>query len=474
MCCGKHTTVDENSLFRSDQMSREIPFRGYFRLRREKEFRATFSREENMKRQIRQFFLVRELLKNQWLKTSQIQDIQQKKLHKLLHHAYTNVPYYRQLFDSVGVKPGDIQTVSDLSVLPITTKSTLRELPLNQITAQNIDLKTCIKDRTSGSTGMPLNFFFTRDDMDIRSPVEIRMLASVGYKATDSTLAIIDDRHLGTTYWFQRLGILRREYISILSPVEEHIKRIQTMKPDIIWTLTSNIVLIASRMQADNIRVTRPKAIYTIGEFLDPNRRRLIASVFGVAPLDQYSSTECGGIAWECSARMGYHINIDTVVVECINNGKHVQSGESGELIVTNLHSYAMPFIRYSVGDRGILSDKMCSCGRNLPLMMAIEGRSVDFIVLENGKRISPYLLTCAIEDIPGIVRYQIIQEAAKQITVNFIKGDGFSPETLRKIQTQCQGVVGKDVEIKPVVVESLVHDKSGKFRVVISKLATN
>jgi len=425
-----------------------------------------------MRKNIRQFFMVRELMKNQWLTPSQIQAIQQKKLQKLLHHAYTHVPYYRRLFESVGVTPGDIQTVADLSVIPITTKATLRELPLDQITAQNFDLNTCIKDRTSGSTGMPLNFFFTKDEMDIRALVEIRMLSSVGYKATDSTLVIIDDRHLGTKYWFQRLGILRREYDSILNPVEEQIERIQNMKPDIIWALTSNMALIASRMKTNNIPGVRPKAIYTSGEFLDHNRRKLIGSVFGVTPLDRYGSTECGGIAWECSAHMGYHINSDTVVVECMNDGRHAQPGESGELIVTNLYSYAMPFIRYSVGDRGILSDKMCSCGRNLPLMQAIEGRSVDFIVLEDGTRISPYLVTCAIEDIPGIMRYQIIQESQKELTVNFIKSDGFSSETLNQIQTQCKGVVGDDVTIKPVVVESLAHDNSGKFRVVISKLA--
>ena len=100
------------------------------------------------------------------------------------------------------------------------------------------------------------------------------------------------------------------------------------------------------------------------------------------------------------------------------------------------------------------------------------KGRSVDFIVLEDGTRISPYLVTCAIEDIPGIMRYQIIQESQKELTVNFIKSDGFSSETLNQIQTQCKGVVGDDVTIKPVVVESLAHDKSGKFRVVMSKLA--
>ena len=115
-----------------------------------------------------QLYQLQGLMKNQWLKTSQIEEIQRKKLQQLLKHAYTNVPYYRQLLDSVGVKPEEIKRVTDLPVIPITTKSHLRSLPADQVVAKNIDINNCVKERTSGSSGMPFNFFFTRKDNDLR------------------------------------------------------------------------------------------------------------------------------------------------------------------------------------------------------------------------------------------------------------------------------------------------------------------
>jgi phenylacetate-CoA ligase len=155
-----------------------------------------------------------------------------------------------------------------------------------------------------------------------------------------------------------------------------------------------------------------------------------------------------------------------------VNEGLHVEPGESGELVITNLYFYAMPFIRYSVGDMGILSAEECSCGRGLPLMRAIEGRDVDFIVLADGRRVSPYLLTCAIEDIPGILRYQIVQETSREITVCFIKGEDYDADAAPAIESNCRNVLGEDVAVSSRIVDELSHDKSGKFSVVISKVS--
>ncbi len=420
-----------------------------------------------------QLYQLKQLMKSQWLRTSQIEEIQQKKLQKLLQHAYNNVPYYRQLFDSVGVKPDEIKRAADLPALPITTKSHLRSCPVDQVIAKNVDINNCVKERTSGSSGMPFSFFFTRKDNDLRPLLDLRILLANGYNLRDTIIGIADSRHaVEKKHWFQHLGLMRKEHVPILTPVEEQIEKIQRMRPDIIWSFTSDIVLIATRMKEENIKGIHPKAIYTMAEFLDQNRRKLLTSVFGVAPLDFYASAECGAIAWECHKHTGYHINIDTLIVECIKDGRQVRPGESGELIVTNLHSYAMPFIRYSVGDIGGLSDKRCPCGRGLPLLSVIEGRRIDCIVLPDGKSISPYLLTCAIEDIPGILRYQIIQEGKRKIRVNFLKGEGFSPATIIQIKRKCREVMRDEVEVNPVVVETLRYDKSGKFRVVISELS--
>ncbi len=410
------------------------------------------------------------LMNNQWKEPKRLQQIQWQKLQTLLRHAYTHVPYYRRIFTQNGITPDDIKTPEDFTDIPVTTKLDIRNLGEEELLAGNIEKHQCVKERTSGSSGIPVDFFFTRQEIALRPVLDLRILFANGYKVKKTILAIVDARHvLNRTRWFQRLGLMRKEHLSILSPVEEQIEKIQRMKPDVLWGVTSNLVLIAEQIQQRHITGIHPQAVYTMGEYLDPHRRALLRSAFGVDPLDHYGSTECGSIAWECSHHTGYHINSDTLLLECVTDGKPVKPGESGELVVTNLHACAMPFIRYAVGDIGTLSESPCPCGRTLPVLKTIEGRQADCLLRADGTRIAPYFLTCAIEEIPGILRYQIIQESQQEVNVNIIRTSEYSPQTLSRIEQQCKGVLGERVHVKPVVVDSLQNDPSGKFRVVTS-----
>jgi phenylacetate-CoA ligase len=314
---------------------------------------------------------------------------------------------------------------------------------------------------------MPLEFFFTKKEAGLSPALDLRMLYSIGYNSTDKILAI--SRQVRKKHWFQYLGIMRKEYISYFQDIEKEIGNIRRMRPDIIWGLTSNIILLATIIEREGTEDIQPRLVFTNGEILDQKGRDLIASAFGVGPLDCYASHEFGSIAWECQERKGYHINIDSLVVEFIKEGGWAQPGESGELVITSLNSYAMPLIRYSIGDVGILSDKPCPCGRGLPLMSLMEGRVLDFLLLPDGRKISPHPLRRALIDIPGIFRYQIIQEEKDKITVKIMKGEGFSAETIDKIREKCRAILGDNIEAKPLVVDDLPKDKSGKFRVVIS-----
>ncbi len=420
-----------------------------------------------------ELYQLNKLMRNQWLKTAGIEAIQQRKLKKLLKHAYDNVSYYRQLFDSVRVKPEEIRTVGDLQKIPVTTKSHLRKLSLDQVIAKGIDINKCVKKRNTGTTGIPLDFFFTKKDLGLRPLLDLRMLYACGYKLTDKIVALIN---LGQfkKQWFQYLGIMRKEYIFTFDiPEEKQIEDIQRINPDVIWSVSSNILLLADMIKRHKIKKIQPRLIFTMGELLTQKDKKLIVSVFGIEPFDCYGLVESGFVAWQCARRSGYHINTDSVVMEFIKDGRQAQPGEAGELVITNLHSYAMPFIRYSVGDTGILNDRLCLCGRDLPLMSIIEGRTVDFIVLPDGKKISPYRLTCALEEIPEVVRFQIIQEEIDKIVVKFIKGEGYSlSQTIGKIEEKYKALLGDNVKIEPVAVDSLLNERSGKFRIVISKPA--
>lgn len=410
-----------------------------------------------------------QLIKNQWLSKDEIRDIQSAKLKALISHAYRNVFYYRQLFDTHGINPDSIQTEEDLSQIPISTRDSVRNLPREGLLAQGVDPERCLQIRTSGSRGMPLDLLITPEEKMRRILLDLRALMANGYRFWDKTFLIVDIPR--SQYWFQRLGILRREYISIFEDLKSQLDKLISLKPQVIYGLTSNLLLLAQLIEKGKPLIQPPKLLVTCAELLDGKTGSYLTNIFEAQVVDFYGSMEFGYIGWECPEHSGYHLNSDCLIVEFLKDGKHALGGESGDIVITDLKSYTMPLIRYSIGDVGIPSDERCPCGRGLNLMKMIEGRRVDFLTLPNGKEISPYVLTCTLEDIPGIERYQIVQEEMDRVIVYLKKNSKFDAGTSSLIANRCKKFLGEDVEVKPKVVEEFFEGEKGKFQIVISKV---
>jgi len=412
------------------------------------------------------------LKRNQWLSTKELEEIQNRKLKRLINHAYENVPYYHKLFDSVNVKVEDIKTVEDLYKIPITNKLTLQSLPITEITAKNVSLSKCVRKRTSGSQGIPLTIYYHKKDKNFLDMVWARARLENGQRLIDKRVSIRNPHYFPTKKrWYEHFSIWRRVNISCFDDVENQLKILEKVNPEVITSYPSSLKLLAMALEEQKNRKINSRLIFTSTELLNADARRFIQSKFEAPIFDFYGANELGLIAWECNKRSGYHINIDSVVVEFIWNGKKIKSGERGKLICTALHSYAMPFIRYEIGDVGIKSDEKCACERGLPLMRIIEGRIDDFIVLPDEKMVSPYSLIYIMRNIPGISRYQIIQEEKDKILVLIIKGKEFTQNTITSIRRNLEKALGKDVKIDIKIVNNITRDKSGKFRVVKSKV---
>ena len=174
-------------------------------------------------------------------------------------------------------------------------------------------------------------------------------------------------------------------------------------------------------------------------------------------------------LAVSCPARRGYHVNVECLIVELIHDGRPARPGERGELVVTNLQARAMPFIRYSVGDVAVLAEEPCSCGRGLPLIRAVEGRLVDCLTTPDGRSISPYQVTLALEAVPGLRQYQVVQTDARRLSVRFVPGDGCGVDSERRIRAELQALC-PDFSVHPEPVAALIMDVDGKFRVVTNR----
>jgi phenylacetate-CoA ligase len=207
---------------------------------------------------------------------------------------------------------------------------------------------------------------------------------------------------------------------------------------------------------------------------LDENARQLISSACRARVFDIYASEEAGAvIAWECPVCSSYHINIDCIVLEIIRDGRPVHSREEGEVVITNLNYYTMPFIRYKLGDLAVLDDRSPRCGRGFPLLKSINGRKGDYIVLASGRKITPHPFFLALDSMVGVGEWKLTQVSLTQIDVD-ITTSGSTPGRLAtEIDSRIRDIVGQEIEVKVRTVESIKRSPSEKLRSVVSKIGS-
>lgn len=431
---------------------------------------------------IKRHQIQKDLQKNMGASTSELEEIQLKKLRIMLNHAYQNVPYYHSLFKSVELKPDDIRSYKDVSKIPITTKKDLKDSKKDTI-ANNIELKNCIKHRTSGSTGVPLELIFTREDEIYAWASYERVRRANGYNPPhDKFLNIKSANQKGNSkkYAVKYLKGLARELIYrnryeiyLTQSLNNQIEMLKKINPDVIWGYPSAIKVLAKEIREKNIEKISPKIVFTASEVLTKECRDYITSVFNSEIYDVYGAHETGCMAWECSKHSGYHINMDTVFLEFIDeNGESVCEGERGKVIATSLNAFAMPRIRYEVGDFAIPSEEECTCGMGGYLMDSVEGRADDFVKLPNNQIISPRIITVTIKNIPGVSEFQVFQNKRDTILVNIVKTEGSDESIIyRELESALNKILGNQMQITAKTVDNLEKEKSGKLRSVISRI---
>lgn len=413
-----------------------------------------------------------ELKKNQYLSPEKLRDLQEERLKRVVEHAYRNVEYYRGLFDKAGLKPEDIRGLDDLQKIPVTTKEDIQGLAPEQLTARGYDLGKCVVKHTSGSTGHPLKIFFSPEERDFQILLNLRILMENGLGLGDRTVYIINPhRFPKSKYWFQQLGILRREYLSVFDFPRKHLDYLKRRRPEIIYGYPSNLTLLALAMREEGNAGIRPKAVFSVAEALEPKARETIDSVMGAPTCDILGTIELGDIAWECRERRGYHLSADAVIVEFLDDGKPAGPGEPGKTVCTSLYGFAMPFIRYEVGDICVPAGRPCACGRTLPMIESIKGRANDFIVLPSGRIVASCFLVITMQSIHEVDHYRVIQENKDSLTVQIVRGTGYDDNTRQRIKEEISSIVHGALYVNLDEMDSIPRDPSGKIRTVVSRI---
>lgn len=420
---------------------------------------------------------LRFLERSQWWTPQQIEALQVKRLGELLDHAGRYVPYYRDMIEEAGLlKPG-VTSLADLRKLPLIDKAVIRA-NCDQFKSERA--RTLTRFNTGGSSGEPLIFFI--------GPDRVRHDVAAKWRATRWWGVDIGDREV--VVWGSPIELSTQDRLKGLRDVllrtkllpafemsqarlAEFVGEIRKRRPKALFGYPSSLALIARYAQSEGIKMDRLgiKVAFVTAERLYDEQRRLIESVFGCRVANGYGARDSGFIAHECP-HGGMHISAEDIVVEIVGpHGEPVPVGEAGEVVVTHLANWDFPFIRYRTGDVAVLDNAPCPCGRGLPLLKEVQGRTTDFITAEDGTVMHGLALIYVLRDLPGVGAFKIIQEDLVNTRVLLVTDEGFQPESVDRIREKFMERLGRGVNVEVEKVPEIPPERSGKHRYVVSKV---
>jgi len=421
--------------------------------------------------------LLHELEKTQWLSSAELKEVQSKKLSNFLHDITVNVPYYKSVFQDLGINANDIKSANDLKLLPVLTKKIIRE---HESDLKAKDAAGLSRYNTGGSSGEPLIFYIGNGrvshdvaakwratrwwGVDIGDPEIVVWGSPIELGGQDHVKAIRDK--------FLRTKLVPAFEMSE-QKLDEFISIIKNDKPKMLFGYPSSLSLIASHAEKRNVDLGNIgiKVAFVTSEKLYDYQREKIEAIFKCPVANGYGGRDAGFIAHQCPEG-NLHITAEDIIVEIVDADDNVlPNGEEGEIVITNLSTRDFPFVRYKIGDVGIISDEVCSCGRGLPLLAEIKGRSTDFIVAQDGTIMHGLALIYVLRDLPGIETFKIVQESLQLTNVDIVVDEIFDKSNIDDIKSAFKQRLGASVQIEVNLVKEIAAEKSGKFRYVISKV---
>jgi phenylacetate-CoA ligase len=439
-----------------------------------------------------------EMRRVQWASTPELIARSEHRLGLLLKHAGENVPYYMDHCRKHGLKPDDLRTIDDLQQLPILAKSDYRQCEPEALYAGNVPSSLRVPRATSGSTGEPFQFSLDRRALPIIFASHLFYDSWYGFEPFDRYIRIIAPpapqaplpstastsvklRRAVTTQLQNLYESWTQEKISLWefnSEGAENIwRRIEAFRPKFVMGYTSTLAAIADDLLRRDLKLTRPvEGVITIAETLSPNRKRLIETYFNAPIINRYGLREFG--SWSAqSCRESpdrFHVNTELVVCEVLRpDGTPCAAGETGRVVLTDLHNFARPFIRYDTGDLAVAVSENCSCGRGFPLLGPIEGRSLDCLRTPSGDEISPAILGHFLfvynDHLEAVRHYQLVQETANHVNLLLVPGEAWNEERRERLRSDLKDLLGHEMEVDVQVVNEIPPEKSGK-RPIIKK----
>lgn len=411
------------------------------------------------------------LERSQWLPLAELRTRQWQRLQKIVQYAGTHSAYYRRLFAEHRFDPANFD-LAQFRRLPVLTKADIRRAT-DEMLSDEFPKALLGQHKTGGSTGVSLTTYFDRQWLEVRTADAMRSNQWAGCFHGMKIAAIWGNPSPVTTLkgWLRSklldpsivLDTMKLDAQSIAAFVAEWRRE----QPQVLFGHSHSLFMLARFLEDSQVRDLRPVGIISTSMMLLPNERAVIEAVFGCKVTDRYGCEEVGLIACECEQHRGLHLDIEHLFIEFLRaDGSAAAPGEEGAIVLTDLYNRGMPFIRYRIEDVGLTTDRVCGCGRGLPLMDKVIGRVADYLKRPDGSLVAGVsLVERTLTAIDGLEQMQIVQPSLHHIVLNVVPAPDYSPASETQLLAEFRAVFGQGVDIEIIKLDKIPQERSGKYR---------
>jgi phenylacetate-CoA ligase len=432
-------------------------------------------------------------VKREYLEIKQINNVndlvkfQERYLENLIFHSYKNVPYYQNIFDKIGIIKNNKINLSKFNEIPILTKELLRTHQKELISKDYINRKWYY-NFSGGSTGEPTMFiqdhtydkWFTAsnkyyyqdmldtDESNVKkihlwgSPQDL-FEGSIGFKNK-------------MINWFTNTLTLNSFKMTEID-MKSYIKSINMYKPYLIRGYAGALYELAKFSEKNLLNIYKTKKLVCSAETLTSDMREKIESVFGTKLYNFYGSREIATLAGECKDGLIHIFSFNNYIEIIDRDNKPVIEDQVGRIIVTNLHNYSMPLIRYEIGDLAVIGPKNCNCGNFLPCIKEISGRLEEQFIKRDGSIVIGYFFVHLLGVLLNkgyINKFQVIQEDYEKIRILTVLDKGLPESEKNEIEQKIRVNMGSNCQILWDFVDKIPKLPSGKYLYTKSLIHNN
>jgi phenylacetate-coenzyme A ligase PaaK-like adenylate-forming protein/glycosyltransferase involved in cell wall biosynthesis len=460
---------------------RAHPYRGWRKLWFEAYFATMPLHAWKIGRRTRDLYL--ELKQSEWASRVELDELQLRKLQRLVQHAYVHVPHYRDAMRAAGIDPGSIERLEDIGRLPLLDKADVRRGLYFDLFADNHDKKRMQRISTSGSTGEPFVTYGDQYQLEFRFATTLRALEWTGWRFGDRQARL----------WHQTIGMSRLEvarervdawfmrrlfvpaYEMAPDQLEEFVRRIREHRPVLVDGYAESFNFLAHYATEGGNPGFSPKAIMSSAQMLTESSRDAIEKAFGARVFDKYGSREFSGIAYECASSRDHHVMDESYLVELLVEGRPAEPGETGEVVITDLNNFSVPLIRYRIGDLAVAVEQSepCACGRWLSRIGRIEGRTQAIVHCADGTWLPGTFFAHFFKDYEYAIRFfQVHQTEVGSMTLRLVKNSRFTDDALTELLDGLRSFTGQTMAIDVEFVDEIPLGVTGKRTPVVSEVA--